>query len=243
MEREEFIKRLSLGLIAVCAGCTNNGSIPSPAPAKTVASTGTGSTGTGTTGTGTTGSGTTGTGTTGTTGTGTTGTGTGTTGAGTTGTTGTTGTGTGTTGTGTGTTGTGTTGTGTGTTGTGTGTTGTSTGTGAPTLASNQTAVNLATSLLTVGSQVRTNGILVFRIAAANAPASFVAVQGQCTHQGGNLNWKANGPYILCADHAAEFNTAGVNIVGPNGRAAGTTANLKVYTTAVTSGNYLVITT
>jgi cytochrome b6-f complex iron-sulfur subunit len=157
MEREAFIKALSLGLISVCVGCTNNGTIPSPDPQSGNKNGGT---------------------------------------------------------------------------------TGGTTGGTPPKLASNQRAYDLTKNILTVGSQLRADNILLFRIASGNNLTSFVAVQGGCTHQGSALNWQ-NNKVIVCSNHGAQFNTAGKNTLGPDGQ--GSTGNLKVYTTSI-SGNYLIVT-
>lgn len=168
MEREEFLKRLSLGLVFVCIGCTNNGSIPAPAPntvAKVPPSNNPPSNNPPTN--------------------------------------------------------------------------------PPPPPAANQYNIDLTTKITSVNQAIKitigSTSILVFRIAAANADASFVAIDSQCTHQGTTLQWNPNGPYLQCPNHGAEFNTAGVNILGPNGNSAGSVANLVVHKVSV-SGTTLTVT-
>ncbi|MCA6461909.1 MAG: Rieske 2Fe-2S domain-containing protein [Chitinophagaceae bacterium] len=95
--------------------------------------------------------------------------------------------------------------------------------------------INLNTQLMTVGSSVAQNGVIVARLAAANQPSSFVAVQESCTHQGTNINFSAANNQFICPNHGAIFNTSGANVGGQS------TAPLKVYTVAV-SGTTLTVT-
>ena len=107
-------------------------------------------------------------------------------------------------------------------------------GNGTSTATANFT-VDLSTQLLTVGSSVAANGVLIARLTSGNAPSAFVAVQQACTHQGTNINFVATNQTFLCPNHGAIFNTAGANTGGQS------TSALKVYTVSV-SGNTMTIT-
>ncbi len=111
----------------------------------------------------------------------------------------------------------------------------------APTNNGGKTAtIDLAAKITNVGDQVVTGSILVFRIAAGNAPASFVATEAFCPHQSGNLNWINGQSLILCDLHAAQYTNKGAIIRGPQ-NSSGVTRALKIYSTTVT-GNNLVVT-
>jgi cytochrome b6-f complex iron-sulfur subunit len=99
--------------------------------------------------------------------------------------------------------------------------------------------VDLAAKLKNVGDQVVTGSILVFRIAAGNAPASFVATEAICPHQSGNLNWINSQSLILCDLHAAQYKNTGAIIRGPQ-NSSGVTRALKIYSTAVNGTNLVV---
>jgi len=94
--------------------------------------------------------------------------------------------------------------------------------------------INLNTQLLAVGSSLSQSGVIVARLAAANQPASFVAVQESCTHQGTNINFSAANNQFTCPNHGAIYNTSGANVGGQS------TAPLKVYTVAVNGTNLTV---
>ena len=87
--------------------------------------------------------------------------------------------------------------------------------------------VDLGTQLLTVGSSVAANGVLIARLASGNSPASFVAVQQACTHQGTSINYVSTNQTFLCPNHCAIFNTAGANTGGQS------TSALKVYNISI----------
>lgn len=95
--------------------------------------------------------------------------------------------------------------------------------------------INLSTQLVAVGSSLSQSGVIVARLAAANQPSSFVAVQESCTHQGTNINFSAANNQFICPNHGAIFNTSGANVGGQS------TAPLKVYTVAV-NGTTLTVT-
>lgn len=104
----------------------------------------------------------------------------------------------------------------------------------------NTATVNLASQLLAVGDQAKANGVLFFRIATGNVPASFVATEAICPHQGGDLVWKQAQSRIQCQLHFSEYGTNGAVLQGPQNTTGGT-RTLKVYATAV-SGNNLTAT-
>jgi Rieske Fe-S protein len=54
----------------------------------------------------------------------------------------------------------------------------------------------------------------------------FKAFDAHCTHQGTTLGQPNSQGVMTCPLHGSQFNDEGKNIVGPNGGAAGTTANL-----------------
>lgn len=93
--------------------------------------------------------------------------------------------------------------------------------------------VDLSTKLLTVGSYIYSNGVIIARIAAGNASTSFAAVSQACTHQGTSVVYQSSGKFH-CPNHGAEFNTAGGVTQGP------ATKSLTKYTVAV-SGTTLTI--
>lgn len=95
--------------------------------------------------------------------------------------------------------------------------------------------INLTSQLTTIGSSVAQNGIIVVRLASANVPGSFVAVQESCPHQGVSLAFFASSNTFICPSHGATFNTSGSNIGGER------TSALKLYTVSV-SGSTLTIT-
>ena len=107
-------------------------------------------------------------------------------------------------------------------------------GNGTSTATANFT-IDLTTQLLTVGSSVAANGVLIARLTSGSAPSAFVAVQQACTHQGTNINYNATNQSFLCPNHGAIFNTSGANTGGQS------TSALKVYSVSV-SGNTMTVT-
>lgn len=99
--------------------------------------------------------------------------------------------------------------------------------------------VDLNSQLLAVGSFLSTGGVLFVRLANGNTPASFVATQASCPHQGGALNWIQANNFIQCSLHASRYSPSGAVIAQPND--GGTTTALKIYTTTIT-GNTLTAT-
>ncbi len=75
--------------------------------------------------------------------------------------------------------------------------------------------IDLSNSLTTVGSSLVQSGVIVVRLAAGNAPASFTAVQVACTHQGTAINFNQAGNNFVCPNHGSTFTTAGAVTVGP----------------------------
>ncbi|MEN9686110.1 MAG: hypothetical protein RLZZ28_1896 [Bacteroidota bacterium] len=88
--------------------------------------------------------------------------------------------------------------------------------------------VNLATSLLTVGSSLVQDGVIVARLAAGNTASSFTAVQVACTHEGTSINFNSGSNSFVCPNHGSVFTTAGAVTVGPATKA------LKAYAISIT---------
>ena len=95
--------------------------------------------------------------------------------------------------------------------------------------------MDLNTDIKSVGESKTTNGVIVVRLAAGNAVASFTAVQVACTHQGTSIEFKNAQGNFVCPNHFSEFSTSGVVTKGP------ATSNLKKYSIAIT-GNTLTVT-
>jgi Rieske Fe-S protein len=95
--------------------------------------------------------------------------------------------------------------------------------------------VNLNSQLTGVGSSLSQSGVVVVRLAAANVPGSFIAVQESCPHQGTSIAFFASSNTFICPNHGATFNTAGNNVGGQS------TSALKMYTVAI-SGTTLTVT-
>lgn len=91
--------------------------------------------------------------------------------------------------------------------------------------------VNLSSQLLSVGSFLSSGGVLFVRLAAGNVPASFIATQASCPHQGGTLNWVQASNLIQCSLHSSQYATNGNVLAQPSD--GGTTTALKVYSTSV----------
>jgi cytochrome b6-f complex iron-sulfur subunit len=100
--------------------------------------------------------------------------------------------------------------------------------------------VDLASQIMAIGDQATVNGVLFFRVAAGNVPASFVATESVCPHQGGSLVWKQALSKIQCQLHFSEYGTNGAILQGPQ-NSTGNTRTLKIYSTAV-SGTTLTAT-
>jgi cytochrome b6-f complex iron-sulfur subunit len=96
----------------------------------------------------------------------------------------------------------------------------------------NTATVDLASQLIAIGDQATANGVLFFRIAAGNVPASFVATESVCPHQGGSLVWKQALTRIQCQLHFSEYSTNGAILQGPQ-NTTGNTRTLKIYATAI----------
>lgn len=95
--------------------------------------------------------------------------------------------------------------------------------------------VDLGTSLLTVGSSLVQNGVIVARLAAGNTAASFTAVQVACTHEGTAINFNPSGNNFVCPNHGSVFTSSGTVTTGP------AINSLKQYTITV-SGNVMTVT-
>ncbi|MFD0793308.1 ubiquinol-cytochrome c reductase iron-sulfur subunit [Mucilaginibacter litoreus] len=94
--------------------------------------------------------------------------------------------------------------------------------------------VNLNNELQSVGASKITSGIILVRLAAANEPASFTAVQVACTHQGTNINFNTNQGIFICPNHGSEFSTTGSVIQGP------ATTALRQYKVSIEGSNLTV---
>lgn len=99
--------------------------------------------------------------------------------------------------------------------------------------------INLNTQLLTVGSSIASNGVLIVRLATGNVTSSFVATQVSCPHEGATLNWVQNSNAIVCSLHNAQFTSAGAVTRQPTG--GGSVNTLKIYSIAI-SGTTLTAT-
>lgn len=108
-------------------------------------------------------------------------------------------------------------------------------GGGTPPPANANITVDLANSLLTVGSSVVKDGVIIVRLATDNVPASFTAVQVACTHEGTSINFNSSSNQFVCPNHGSTFNTSGGVTLGPAAKA------LKQYNVAIT-GTTLTVT-
>ncbi|MCM8568682.1 Rieske (2Fe-2S) protein [Gramella jeungdoensis] len=93
-------------------------------------------------------------------------------------------------------------------------------------------------SLSDVGDQTSKSGVLFFRIAEGNTTSAFVATESVCPHQGGQLVWVENEGYIECQLHFSRYEQDGDTIRGPQ-NSAGSTRDLKVYSTTISDGNLI----
>ena len=75
--------------------------------------------------------------------------------------------------------------------------------------------VDLATSLLTVGSSLVQSGVIIVRLASGNVSSSFTAVQVACTHEGTSINYNATSGQFVCPNHGSTFTTSGAVTLGP----------------------------
>lgn len=94
---------------------------------------------------------------------------------------------------------------------------------------------DLGNELTGVGQTKAVNGVILVRLAAANVPSSFSAVQIACTHQGTSINYSTSQGIFICPNHGSEFGTAGNVILGP------ATTALQKYTVNI-SGTILTVT-
>lgn len=75
--------------------------------------------------------------------------------------------------------------------------------------------VNLNTQLLNVGDFISDSGVIVVRIAAGNAVASFSAFSNACPHQGYAVTFVKSSNTFNCALHNSNFNSDGTFKSGP----------------------------
>ena len=94
---------------------------------------------------------------------------------------------------------------------------------------------NLDTEIKNIGDFKVAGGVILVRLAQANAADSFTAVQVACTHQGTSINYNTAQGKFICPNHFSEFSSAGAVLKGPAVTA------LKKYTVAIT-GNALTVT-
>ena len=87
------------------------------------------------------------------------------------------------------------------------------------------------TTLVTVGSAAKANGVLFIRVAPGSATTSFVATSAICPHMGSNLNWVQSENHIECENHHAKFQTSGAVKANPNN--GDTVDTLQVYSTVL----------
>jgi cytochrome b6-f complex iron-sulfur subunit len=104
----------------------------------------------------------------------------------------------------------------------------------------NTVSIDIPSKLANVGDQTSMNGVLFFRMAAGNTPASFVATEALCPHQSGQLLWLNNQSKIQCQLHQAEYTSSGTVTQGPQ-NSSGSTRTLKIYATTI-SGNTITAT-
>ncbi|GAB3937813.1 QcrA and Rieske domain-containing protein [Mucilaginibacter myungsuensis] len=99
----------------------------------------------------------------------------------------------------------------------------------------NLVTADLATELTTVGSSKVANGVILVRVAAGNAAASFTAVQVGCTHQGTPVGYNNAQGVFICPNHGSQFAKDGALLQGPAATA------LRRYTVSI-AGNALTVT-
>jgi cytochrome b6-f complex iron-sulfur subunit len=75
--------------------------------------------------------------------------------------------------------------------------------------------INLGVQLLSIGDSLLSKNVLVVRLAATNSTTSFTAVQRDCTHAGGFLEWNKTAERFVCPVHGSEFSAAGSVLLGP----------------------------
>ncbi len=95
--------------------------------------------------------------------------------------------------------------------------------------------MDLNTDIKSVGDSKTTSGVIVVRLAAGNALASFTAVQVACTHQGTSIEFKNAQGNFVCPNHFSVFSPSGAVITGP------ASAALKKYSIAI-AGSVLTVT-
>ncbi|MBS1530374.1 MAG: Rieske 2Fe-2S domain-containing protein [Bacteroidetes bacterium] len=75
--------------------------------------------------------------------------------------------------------------------------------------------LDLGSQITNIGDSVVSNGVIVVRLDAGNAAASFTAVQVACTHQGTAIAYNAGQHRFICPAHGSEFSNSGAVLVGP----------------------------
>jgi cytochrome b6-f complex iron-sulfur subunit len=85
--------------------------------------------------------------------------------------------------------------------------------------------IDLTKNLLTNGSYLVQNGVIVAKTSSGN----YIAFQAACSHEGQQLVY--TGAQFYCSKHGAQFSNTGSVTSGP------TSVNLKQYNTLVTGTN------
>lgn len=75
--------------------------------------------------------------------------------------------------------------------------------------------IDLQTNLLTVGSQLIKNDVIIVRLNAGVTTTSFTAVERICTHAGGLLAWNTSQNAFVCPVHGSLFSANGLVLNGP----------------------------
>jgi cytochrome b6-f complex iron-sulfur subunit len=95
--------------------------------------------------------------------------------------------------------------------------------------------IDLGSSIKNVGDSTVSNGVILARLGTENIPASFIAVQVACTHEGGTLAYNSNQGLFICPLHGSMFSKSGSVVQGP------AVASLKQYNVSI-EGNTLSVT-
>ena len=94
--------------------------------------------------------------------------------------------------------------------------------------------IDLNSEITNVGNTVIKQGVIIVRLAASNDPASFTAVQANCTHEGSIIGFNNSQGIFICPNHGSQFSTSGSVVFGP------ATTNLKKYSISI-SGSTMTI--
>ncbi|HWD89940.1 MAG TPA: Rieske 2Fe-2S domain-containing protein [Mucilaginibacter sp.] len=75
--------------------------------------------------------------------------------------------------------------------------------------------IDLGSQLTNIGDSATSKGVIVVRLAAGNAAASFTALQIACTHEGTAIAYNEAQQRFICPAHGSEFSNSGLVLVGP----------------------------